>query len=409
MEQDRTDNLMAEEFEETVSDEKKTKKKVKTGWIRLLAAFAAILILFSVGFIGVSAILDDTEFIEEQYTELGTAQDLGMSIPDLSKATQALFDYMKGRRDDIKVSALVNKVEMEDLFYHGKEIVHMEEVRSLWSGLTAFSIVGLGLAAGLLAIIVFFGKKNARLRATGTGLLLGTLIFAMLIGVIAIWAAGDFDSFWTVFHFIIFPSSFVTYLSGGMTVEAYNSLNWVFEPDYLMIRILDKLFLPLVMRAAIFFAVEIGVMLVFALILYFRGRALSQVGSDIVEVREVIPEERYVDVEDAPDLVLRHKFENASLEQKKKMMEELRKTPEQLEQEAKEAALKQAQAQEETIAEAFEPKEEKPDQTEDGTFLKPTSETGGTLRLEEIDEDEDEAWKASKPSEENGEKTDELF
>ena len=27
MEQDRTDNLMAEEFEETVSDEKKTKKK----------------------------------------------------------------------------------------------------------------------------------------------------------------------------------------------------------------------------------------------------------------------------------------------------------------------------------------------------------------------------------------------
>ena len=84
-------------------------------------------------------------------------------------------------------------------------------------------------------------------------------------------------------------------------------------------------------------------------------------------------------------------------------------TPEQLEQEAKEAALKQAQAQEETIAEAFEPKEEKPDQTEDGTFLKPTSETGGTLRLEEIDEDEDEAWKASKPSEENGEKTDELF
>ena len=404
MEQDRIDNLMAEEEqEETVSEP----KKARTGWIRLFAMIAAILILFSAAFFAVSAMLDDTEFIERKYTELGTDTEMGMSIPDLSKATTALFDYMKGRRDDIKVSARVNKVEMDDLYYHSKEIVHMEEVRQLWSSLTAFSIVGLGIAAVLLAIIVFFGKKNTRLRSTGTGLLLGTLIFAALIGVMAVWAAGDFTSFWTIFHFIIFPSSFVSYLSGGMTVEAYNALNWVFEPDFMMIRILDELFLPLVLRAAVIFAVEIGIMLIFSLILYFRGRRLSQAGSDIVEVREVVEEERYVPVEDAPDLVLRHKLENASLEQKKKMMEELRKTPEQLAKEAEEAAkAKAAQASEsETEIPVVKEAEKEPDETDIDAFLRPSSAAGsGSLLLEEIDGEEEEWKEPETPEEENEEK-----
>ena len=401
MEQDRTDNLIEEEQTETAPEPKKT----RTGWIRTLAALAALLILFSAAFFSVSAVLDDTEFIERQYTALGTDLEMGMSIPDLSKATTALFDYMKGRRDSIKVSARVNKVEMDDLYYHGKEIVHMEEVKRLWSTLTAFSIVGLGIAAVLLALIVFFGKKNTRLRATGTGLLFGTLIFAVLIGAIAVWAIGDFDSFWTVFHFIIFPSSLITYLSGGMTVEVYNSLNWVFEQDYMMIRILDDLFLPLVLRAAVYFAIEIAVMLVFSLILYFRGRRLSQAGSDLVEVREVIQEERYVPVEDAPDLVLRHKLENASLEQKKKMMEELRKTPEQLEKEAEEAAKKQTEKTEEFSPEfaSGEETEKEPDITETDAFLKPVNPSvSGMLLVEEADEGEE--WKEPEPAEEkNGE------
>ena len=318
----------------TKKQTKSTAKKPKTGAIRFFAALAAVLLLFGVGFFGVSARLNDTEFIEDEYTRLGTDQEMGMTIPDLSYATKALFDYMRGNRADIRVSVRMNGEDVDDLFYHPKEVIHMEEVRALWSTLTVMAVLSIAIALGLLVGIIFFGKKNTRLRAIGTGLLIGTLVFTGVILAAGLWAIGDFNSFWTVFHFIIFPSSLIDFLSGGMTLEAYNSLNWVFGMDYAMIRMLDELFLPLVLRAGIIFAVEIVALLGVGLICYFRGKRLDQAGSDLVEVRVVEEEERFVPVEDAPDLVLQHRLQNASLEQTKKLMEELRKTPEELEQEA---------------------------------------------------------------------------
>lgn len=316
--------------EKTAQPRREKTETSRTGLIRLAAAFAAILLLFGIGFFSVSILLDDSDYIEQEYSSLGVGEDMGITVPDLSLATRALFDYMKGRRDDIRVSVYRNGVKVDDLFYHEKEIVHMEEVRSLWSVLTISAILGIALAFALLAAILFFGKPNTRLRNTGTGLMIGTLIFAGVMVAAGLWAIGDFTSFWTVFHFVIFPMSLIEYLSGGMTIEAYNSLNWVFEPTFAMIQMLDKLFLPLVLRAGIAFLVEIAVMLLIGLLCYARGKRLAQTGSDIVEVRTVEEEERYVPIEDAPDLVLQHKLQNASLEQKKRMMEELQKSPEEL-------------------------------------------------------------------------------
>ncbi len=334
------------------------KKNIKTRWIRLVAAVAAILILFSVGFWSVSAMLDDREFIEDQYTELGTSQEMGIPIPDLSRATDELFSYMKGSRDNIRISVRMNGEQVEDLFYHPKEVVHMEEVRGLWRSLVAFSIIGIALAGGCIALIVFFGRPNTRLRAMGTGIIIGASIFAGIMIAAVLWAISDFNSFWTVFHFIIFPSSLIQYLAGGLTVEAYNSLNWVFESDYAMIRMLDDLFPPLVLRAGIFFAVEIAVVLLVGIVLNRRGRKLDQAGMEIVEVRQVTQEDRFVPVDDAPDLVLQHKLQNASLRQKKKMMEELRKTPEELAEEEETRLLMEEAEQRDREAEEARSSEE---------------------------------------------------
>ena len=337
--------------------QKKTKKP-KTGLIRLAAAIAAILLLFGAGFFGVSAVLEDGEFIENEYMRLGTDAKMGISIPDLSNATRALFDYMKGRRADIRISVIENGVQVDDLFYHEKEVVHMEEVRALWTTLTFAAVIGIAAALGLLAAILFFGRPNTRLRNTGTGLLIGTLIFAGVMLAAGLWAIGDFNSFWTVFHFIIFPMSLIEFVAGGMTVEAYNGLSWVFESSFAMIRMLDELFLPLVLRAGILFGIEIAVMLLFGLICWRRGKRKGQVGSDVVDVQTVEQEERFIMVEDAPDLVLQHRLQNASLEQKKKLMEELRRTPEQQAQfEAEQAKLEAEQTKNQNETQPEEPKE----------------------------------------------------
>ncbi len=339
----------------------KTKKKIKTRWIRLLSATAALLMLFSLAFWGVSALLEDTDLIDEQYTALGTSEEMEISVPDLSRATIALFDYMKGRRDSIKVSVRQGGQEVEDLFYHPKEVIHMEEVRDLWRTLVVLSVFGIAIAGGCIAAIIFFGHRNNRIRATGTGLITGALVFAGIILAALLWAVSDFQSFWTVFHFIIFPSSLIQYLAGGLTVEAYNSLNWVFESDYAMIRMLDELFPVLVTRAGIVFGVETILILFAGILMNRRGRKLDQAGIEIVEVRNVSAEERYVPVDDAPDLVLQHRLQNSSLKQKKKLMEELRKTPEELQKEAEEKA---AEAEKEQAKEKLQ--EEADFQTENG-------------------------------------------
>ena len=354
----------------------KPEKKIKTRWIRLLATVAALLTLFSVAFWGVSALLADSDLIDEQYTALGTSEEMGISVPDLSRATIALFDYMKGRRDSIKISVRQDGQEVEDLFYHPKEVIHMEEVRELWRTLVIFSVLGIAAAGGCVAAILFFGHRNNRLRATGTGLIIGSLAFAGIILAALLWAISDFQSFWTVFHFVIFPSSLIQYLAGGLTVEAYNSLNWVFESDYAMIRMLDGLFPVLVMRAGIIFAVETVIMLLAGILMNRRGKRLDQAGLEIVEVRNVSTEERYVPVEDAPDLVLQHRLQNSSLKQKKKLMEELRKTPEELQKEAEEEAAEAGEKiNEENQAALPGPETGEADATPDARAEAETSET----------------------------------
>ena len=134
----------------------KPEKKIKTRWIRLLAVIAALLTLFSAAFWGVSALLSDGDFIDDQYNALGTSEEMGISVPDLSRATIALFDYMKGKRDSIKISVRQDGQEVEDLFFHPKEVIHMEEVRELWRTLVVFSVLGIAAAGGCIAAIIFF-------------------------------------------------------------------------------------------------------------------------------------------------------------------------------------------------------------------------------------------------------------
>lgn len=295
--------------------------------MRFVSAVCAILLLFGLGFYSVPIVLDDTGFIEAQYTALKTDEKTGIPVPDLSRATDALFDYMRGSRDSIKVSVTRDGQVVDDLFWHDKEIVHMEEVRTLWRNLIVLATVGLLLSAALFTLIGMYGERKARLRSVGAGMLTGTALFTGVVALTVVWAISDFNSFWTVFHFLIFPSSFFTYAGGGFSVETYNALNWVFEPDFAMIRILDELFLPLVLRVGIFLGAETVAVFVAALILFRKGRRLSPPVSTLIEETVVEQEDPFEAVPDAPDLVLQHRLQNASLRQKKKLMEELRRVP----------------------------------------------------------------------------------
>ena len=286
---------------------------------KLCVIVATIVLLFSVGFFTVSLILKDNDAIEKKYKELDVSSQIGISTPDLARATAALLDYMRGDRVNIKVEAKVNGEDVKDLFRHEKEIVHMAEVQTLWLGLEAFAKIG-ALGASALLLIGFLlierGKKRAILSS---GIFWGCGIFGGVLVFLGIWAILDFSSFWTVFHFIIFPKSLFQYLSAGATVQAMNELNWELPADSVMVNMLFPIFPPLVLRCALAVIIEIVVAVIAAV---FIGYAFRKQGkpSPVADVVVIERDENEPIPIKGPDLVLAHKLQNAPVSKREEIL-----------------------------------------------------------------------------------------
>ena len=287
---------------------------------KLCVILATILILFSVGFFTVSLILRDNNYIEEKYRELEVSETMGIATPDLSAATTALLDYMRGERVNIRFAARVNGVQTDDIFSQEKEVVHMAEVQVLWFTLSAIARYGL-LAAVILLILGFvLIERGSRRILFARGIVWGSGIFGGLLALMGVWAVLNFSSFWTVFHFILFPASLFQYLAAGATPEAMNELNWVLSSDSIMVNMLMPIFPALVLRCAVFIAAEIAAVLLFGLLLRYAGRKkLTPAVADIVTVDRDVNEPVPID---GPDLILAHRLRNAPVSKREEIKRE---------------------------------------------------------------------------------------
>ena len=277
---------------------------------KLCVIFATLILIFAAAFFTVSLILKDGDYLEQKYKELNVSQSLGIGTPDLSKATKVLFDYMRGERANITVDARVNGEDVSDLFSQQKEKVHMTEVQRLWFGLSAFSRYG-AIAAGVLLLVGILLMEHGKRRALiSSGMFWGTGIFGGVLAFMGIWAILDFDSFWTVFHFIIFPKSLIQYLSAGGTVQAMNELNWVLDSESKMVNMLLPIFPSIVLRAAICIIFEIAFVALVAVFVRFAWRKEGKPSpiADIVVIEHDANEPQPIK---GPDLVLSHKLRNA--------------------------------------------------------------------------------------------------
>ena len=286
---------------------------------KLCVILAALVLLFSVAFFTVSLILKDSDYIEQKYKELDVSTQMGMSVPDLSKATEVLLDYMRGERVNIKVDAKVNGEDVPDVFYHEKEIVHMAEVQTLWLGLDAFAKFGAIGALALLFVgflLIERGKKRAILSS---GIFWSCGIFGGVLGFLGIWAILDFQSFWTVFHFLIFPSSLFRYLSAGGTVQAMNELNWVLPGDSIMVNMLFPIFPPIVLRCALCVIIEIAVVVIAAVFIRFAFRKQGS-RSPVADIVVIEHDENEPIPIKGPDLVLAHKLHNTPVSKRAEIL-----------------------------------------------------------------------------------------
>lgn len=143
----------------------------------------------------------NTEFYDMEYNKLNTAADLGMSHGDLIKATETLIDYMRGSRDNMDVTAVINGTERE--VFNEQEKTHMADVAALFGGWDAYKTGCLIVCPLIFAAAIFIVREN-RLRFFARRYVEGAAVFFTILTAAGIWALVDFNALWMQFHLLFF-------------------------------------------------------------------------------------------------------------------------------------------------------------------------------------------------------------
>lgn len=184
------------------------------------------------------------KYYEKKYTELDTAQSIGMSDEALFDATFTLLDYLKDKRDDIVCVQNVKGQERE--VFDERETAHMIDVKDLYlnTRMICLMIAGIGLFS-FVAMLYLVKYKEYPLSMMFSDLKDGlrqvVWAFVIVISGLLFYALVDFNRFWTVFHQIFFTNDL-----------------WLLDPRVsIMINMFpEEFFFGMVMRIAITFIVS---------------------------------------------------------------------------------------------------------------------------------------------------------
>ncbi len=168
--------------------------------ISFIVAFCAIFACF-LGSILVTA--NDRSFYPEQYEANGTMQQTGMTIEDLTLASDALLDYMFDLRDDISVTVTVNGEQREA--FDERETLHMVDVKELFLFALNFSyILAATSLVGVLLVLLLFKRQG--LTALARMFNAASVVFVALGALLGVFIATNFNVFWTAFHLLVFTN-----------------------------------------------------------------------------------------------------------------------------------------------------------------------------------------------------------
>lgn len=209
--------------------------------IRIVSLLLGLSILVSLGLFAVDVCSFRRSFYEKEYSKLNTAADMGMTHADLMDATDILLDYLKDRRDDLNLQTTVNGQTVE--MFDGREKAHMVDVKALYRNAMRAAWIAAGLSVLLILILAIGAKKHRRTALKWV--LAGFGLFMLVLGAAAIYAAVDFNSFWTNFHRLFFD----------------NDLWLLYEDERLIQMVPEQFFSDLVARIVAAFAISAAVLM----------------------------------------------------------------------------------------------------------------------------------------------------
>lgn len=170
--------------------------------LKITAAVAAVLLLFGLLTVALNRIFNDTGWLYKEYlSELDdqVRKEYGISAEDASRVLARMMYYSTGRAGDLDVTIVENGEEVA--FFNERELSHMRDVRALTKTILWMGAVALLIGAAV-PITLKIRKKGGALRTFCKAYLIALGVLALIILILGVWIAIDFDSFWTVFHIV---------------------------------------------------------------------------------------------------------------------------------------------------------------------------------------------------------------
>jgi integral membrane protein (TIGR01906 family) len=173
-------------------------------WHKVIASLASAMILIGILLTVVFTICFDHSFYEQEYKANGQAEKIGMSEEDLMKSTDALLDYLQGKKDDIQVEAVMNGHSVE--VFNERETLHMADVKELLDNAVKARDILLWGGAVILAAAIASAKRE-KLAVLKDAYKYSVSAIGAFIAVLGCWAAVDFYDFWVDFHYLFFDNT----------------------------------------------------------------------------------------------------------------------------------------------------------------------------------------------------------
>jgi integral membrane protein (TIGR01906 family) len=143
-------------------------------------------------------------FFDWHYNRENISESIQITHDDLMHVTTELLDYMRGRRDSLEgITALVGEIRSYgENFFSEREILHMQDVKTLYDLLFAARNVAFFLLVAIVLFMILVKENPLFLLARcSREVLAGFLGVAAILAVII---SFDFKRSWEIFHYIFF-------------------------------------------------------------------------------------------------------------------------------------------------------------------------------------------------------------
>lgn len=141
-------------------------------------------------------------YYEKEYSKYHVTDHVNMEMDHLLEVTQEMMAYLRGKRDDLHVPAIVNGVERE--FFNAREIAHMEDVRGLFLG--AIRLRRFSILCAIISVLLLFLLKADVKRVLPKMICIGTGLFFFLAAALSLLISTDFTKYFVIFHHIFFDN-----------------------------------------------------------------------------------------------------------------------------------------------------------------------------------------------------------